>query len=199
MNREADVCVLSMHALRSRSRFSVREKFTVWVPLIWISSWNVKLMLADDTSFVQRLPGENASTRSVGGEGLARTVPTMETDVLPETPNVFTTAVLGTSASKRVWVVSTETVRKYAVAESRASPDQPQIQSFKTILPQVDVLACLLLDAFLSLTTDAKLSRLRSSGQDCLASSELSCPMLSKFPRVPASFSMDKALPWSPG
>ena len=71
---------------------------------------------------------------------------------------------------------------------------------FRTILSEVDVLACLLLlDALLSLTTDAKVSGLPSSCQDCLASSELSCPVLSKIPRVPASFSVDKALPLVPG
>ena len=99
-------------------------------------------MFANDTSFVDRLPGDNASTLSVGGEGSARTAPTMETDVLPEIPDMFMTAVLGTSASKRVLVVSTEPVRKYAVARSQASPDQPKIQSVRTILLEVDVLAC---------------------------------------------------------
>ena len=63
-------------------------------------------MLAKDTSFVERLPDDQASMRSVVGEELARTVPTMETDVLPETPNMFTAAVLGTSVSKRVFDVS---------------------------------------------------------------------------------------------
>ena len=124
-----------------------------------------------DASFVERLPGDQASMRSVVGEKLARTAPTTETNVLPETPNMFTTAVLGTSASKRVLVASTRPARRYAVAGSRTSPDQSQIQSFRTILPEVDVPACLLLDAFLSLTTDAKLSGLPSSCQDCLASS----------------------------
>ena len=85
----------------------------------------------------------------------------------------------------------------YPVAGSPASPDQPQIPSFRTILLEMDVLACLLLDAFLSLTTDAKLSGPPSSCQDCFVSSKLSCPVLSKIPRVPASFSVDKALPFS--
>ena len=53
-------------------------------------------MLAHNTSFVERLPSDNASTRSVVGEGLARIVPTMEPDVPPETPNVLPTAGLGT-------------------------------------------------------------------------------------------------------
>ena len=155
-------------------------------------------MLANDTLFVERLLRDNASTRSVGGEGSARTAPTMETDVLPGTPDMFLAAVLGTSASQRLLVEPTEPVRRYAVAGSQASPDQPQIQSFRTILLEVDVLVRLLLDAFLSLTTDAKLSGPPSSCQDCLASSELSCLVLSKIPQVPASFSVDKALPWSP-
>ena len=123
------------------------------------SSWNVELMLAKDTSFVERLPGE-ASTRSVGCEGSACTAPTVETDVLPGTPNMCTTAVLSTSVSKRVLVVSTGPARRYAVAVSQASPNQPQIQSFRTILPVVDVLACLLLDAFLSSTAALVMPRL---------------------------------------
>ena len=105
----------------------------------------------------------------------------MEPDVPPETPNMLPTAGLGTSASKRSLAVSTEPVRRYAVAGSQASHDQPQIPSFRTILPEVDVLARLLLGALLSLMTGTKLSGQPSSCQYCLAS----------------SFSMVKALLWS--
>ena len=97
--------------------------------------------------------------------------------------HVHDTAVLGTSSSKRWLVVSREAVKRYAVAGPQASPDQPQVPSFRTILLEVDVLACLLLlDAFLSVTSDAKLLG-PSSCPDCSASSELSCPVLSKISR----------------
>ena len=86
--------------------------------------------------------------------------------MLPETSNMLMTAVLDTSASKHGWVVSTETVGRCAVAGSRASQDQPQIQIFRTSLLKVDVLTGLLLDAFLSLTAEATLSSLPSSWQD---------------------------------
>ena len=59
-------------------------------------------MLANETSFVERLLGDNVSTLSVDCEGLALRAPTMETDVLSETSNMFVTEVLDTSASKRV-------------------------------------------------------------------------------------------------
>ena len=166
--------------------FEFVRRFTAWVLLIWPSLCNVELMLANDTSFIKRLPGDNASTRSVSCEGSAGTAPSPETDVLPETSNMLMTAVLDTSVSKRVWVISTDPVRKYAVAGSPASPDQPQIQTFRTTLLKVDVLTGLLLDAFLSLTAEATLSGLPSSCQDRLASSELSCPVLSKILRVSA-------------
>ena len=66
------------------------------------------------------------------------------------------------------------------------------------ILLEVDGPAILLLDTFLSMLTDAKLSGLPSSGQDCFASSELSGLVLSKILQVPVSSSVDKALalPW---
>ena len=86
--------------------------------------------------------------------------------MLPETSNMLMTAVLDTSASKHGWVVSTETVVRCAVAGSRAPLDKPQIQIFRTSLLKVDVLTGLLLDAFLSLTTDAKLSGPPSSCRD---------------------------------
>ena len=86
----------------------------MWVPLIWTSSWNVKLMLANDTIFVERLPGRNASTRSVGCKGLALMAPATETDVFSETSNMFMTAVLGPSASKRVWIFFFDRARQEA-------------------------------------------------------------------------------------
>ena len=104
----------------------------------------------------------------------------------PELQNMLMTAVLDTSASKHGWVVSTETVGRCAVAGSRASSGQPQIQIFRTRLLKVDVLTGLLLDAFLTLTAEATLSSLPSSCQDRLASSELSCPVLSKISRESA-------------
>ena len=56
------------------------------------------------------------------------------------------------------------------------------------------MLACLVLDAFPSLPTDAKLSGPTLS---CDASLGLSWRVLSKILPVPASFSVDKDLPWS--
>ena len=143
-------------------------------------------MLVNDTSFVERIPGDTASTRRDSCEGSASTAPSLETDMLPETSNMLMTAVLDTSASKHGWVLSTETVGRCAVAGSRASSDQPQIQIIRTSLVKVDVLTGLLLDAFLTLTAEATLSSLPSSCQDRLASSELSCPVLSKIPRESA-------------
>ena len=90
-------------------------------------------------------------------------------------------------------------VRRYAVARSQASPDQPQIPSFRTILLEVDVLACLLLDAFLSLTTDAKLSGPPSSCQDCFVSSKPSRPVPSEIPWMAASFSSAQGSALVPG
>ena len=106
--------------------------------------------------------------------------------MLPETSNMLMTAVLDTSTSKRLLVLSTELIRMYASEGSQASSDQPQARNFRTILLKVDVLACLLLDVFLSLTAKATLSGLPSSCQDRLAPSELSCPVLSKIHRVSA-------------
>ena len=169
--------------------FEFVHRFTVWVPLTWTSSWNVKLILANDTSFVERLLGENVSTRSVGCERSACTAPTRQADVLPETPNMFTIAVLGTSSSKRWLVTSAEPVRRYAVARSQASSDQSQMPNLRTMLREIDMLACLLFGTFSSLTTDTKLSGRPSSWQDCFSSSELSCLVPSKIPPVPSSFS----------
>ena len=90
VNREAAVGIRSRHAPRSRSRSRDRIQRHCVGPI------------------GGRFTVDNASTRSVGCEGLALTAPAVETDVLPGTPNMFPTAVLGTSASKRVWVVSTE-------------------------------------------------------------------------------------------
>ena len=120
-----DVNVLVLLQRRSQ-RDNQSTPWNVFGMLPSASSWNVKLMLAKDTSFVKRLPGDNASTRNVGREGSACTAPTVETDVLAETPNMFKTAALGTSVSKRVLVVSTRPARRYAVAGSQASPDQPE-------------------------------------------------------------------------
>ena len=172
MNHEAAVCILPCMPLVADPAFEFVYGFSAGVPLIWTTSWNVELVLANDTSFVERLPGDNASTRSVRCEGSACTAPTLETDVLPEIPDMFTTAVLGTSASKRLWMVSTEPVRRLAVAGSQTSPDQPAdpgLQDARSGRAR----------ASLFLRTDAKLSGPPSSCQDCFESSELSCPVLS--------------------
>ena len=119
------------------------HKSTVRVPSNWISSSNVKLRLASETLVVGPLLGDNASTRSVGGELSADTATTMERDVPAETPDMSMTAALGTSTSKRLLVLSTELTKMYASAGSQASSDQPQARNFRTILLEVDVLACL--------------------------------------------------------
>ena len=119
-------------------------------------------MLAKDTSFVERLPGDKASTRSVGCELSACIAPTVETDVLPEnSKHVYDSSASHLSLETLVGCLDRahQDVRNCG---AQVSPDQPQIQSFRTILLEVDVLSCLLLDAFLSSTTNAKLSgRLR--------------------------------------
>ena len=159
-------------------------------------SWNVKLMLAKDTSFVERLPGDNASTRSVGCEGSGCTAPTVETDVLPETPNMFSTAVLGTSVSKRVLVILTGPARMYTVAgpkhlltnrRSRASGRSCRkwtcsLASSTRSCPRQPMQSCRVCPRHAK--TD---SRPPNRPGRC-------CP---KLPRAPASFSVDKALPSS--
>ena len=60
----------------------------------------------------------------------------------------------------------------YASVGSQASSDQTQTRNFRTILLEVDVLACLLLGAFLYSTAGAKLSGPPSPCHNCTASSE---------------------------
>ena len=71
------------------------------------------------------------------------TTTTMDTYVPAQTPDTSMTAVLGTSISKRLSVVSTELVRVYASAGSQASSDQQQARKFTTILLSVSMPACL--------------------------------------------------------
>ena len=110
-------------------------------------------MLANDTSFIERLPGDNAfdaqcRLREVDSHGThfgdrraSRNFKHVHDSLRLETPVGCIDRPVGEVCSCRVPSISGPT----------ADPELP-------ILPEVDVLAGLLLDAFLSLKTDAKLS-----------------------------------------
>ena len=105
--------------------------------------------------------------------GLARIVPTMESDVLLVTPNKFTTALFGTFAWKCALIFSAEPSKSTRLQSPKHLLTSRRSGASRMTLREGEVLACFLLDDLPSLTPYTKLSGLPSSYQDCLASSFL--------------------------